>query len=159
MSDEPAFFVRPDREADVFDTPQQASQPATTTGDPLGTLADWKGERSRRAPGDASTAGPEGTEERSEQRGRPSGDRVLGERQRRGPRGRPAGGRGTSERQAVRGRRSGDRALGERQRCESRAASREPRTHESARASEVPSALESTSGTEQFTAYQPILHQ
>ena len=68
MSGTPAFSMHFDREADVFDTPQQASQPATTTGDPLGTLADWKGERSRRCPGDASTGVTAGNEERSEPR-------------------------------------------------------------------------------------------
>ena len=118
MFGEPVFSIHFDHKLETFDTPQRPGQPAATTGDPLSALADWKGERSRRVLGDASTAGPEGTEERSEQRGRPSGDRVSSERQR-----------------------------------------REPRAHESVRASEALSTHESTSGTEQSTASQPIFHQ
>ena len=68
MFGEPAFSVRSDREADAFDTPQRPGQPAATTGDLLSPLADWKGERSRRVPGEVSTGRSEATEERSEPR-------------------------------------------------------------------------------------------
>ena len=100
MSGKPAFSIHFDHEAETFDTPQQAGQPTATTHGHSTTLADWKGECSRRVPGEVSTGRSEATEERSE-----------------------------------------------------------PRAHESARASEVLSARESTSGTEQSTASQPIFHQ
>ena len=100
MTGKPAFSIHFDHEAETFNTPQRAGQPAATTGDPSSALADWKGERSRRGPGDASTGVTAGNEERSE-----------------------------------------------------------PRAHESARASKVLSAHESTSGTEQSTTSQPIPHQ
>ena len=87
--------------ATVFHTTNQEGRPTATTDETHALLADWKGERSRRVPGEASTAANEVSEEHSEPRGR----------------------------------QSGDRALGERQRCEPRAASREPRAHESAGAS------------------------
>ena len=139
MSGKPAFLTRLDHGADAFDTPRRASQPATTTGDPLSTLADWKGERSRRVPGEGEPNGVRRTSEddRRESFGKSTaGATGRSDEERSEPRGRPAGGRGTSERQR-----------------------REPRAHESARASEVLSARESTSGTKQFTAHQPILHQ
>ena len=70
MSGKPAFSIHFDHEAETFNTPQRAGQPAATTGDPSGALADWKGERSRRGPGEVSTAGATGRsdEERSEPR-------------------------------------------------------------------------------------------
>ena len=139
MSGKPAFSIHFDHEAETFNTPQWAGQPATTTGDLLSTLADWKGERSRRGPGEGEPNGVRRTSE--DDRRESSGKSTAGatgrsDEERSEPRGRPAGGRGTSERQR-----------------------REPRTHESARASEVLSARESTSGTEQSTASQPIFHQ
>ena len=121
MSGKPAFSIHFDHEAETFDTSQRASQPATTTGDPLSTLADWKGERSRRVPGEGEPNGVRRTSE--DDRRESSGTSTAG-----------ATGRSDKERS-------------------------EPRTHESARASEVLSARESTSGTKQFTAHQPILHQ
>ena len=68
MSGKPAFLICPNREADVFDTPRRPGQATATTGDPSSALADWKGERSRRGPGDASTGVTAGNEERSEPR-------------------------------------------------------------------------------------------
>ena len=68
MSGKPAFSIHFDHEAETFNTPQRAGQPATTTGDFLSALADWKGERSRRVPGEVSTGRSEATEERSEPR-------------------------------------------------------------------------------------------
>ena len=70
MTGKPASSIHFDHEAETFDTSQRASQPATTTGDPLSTLADWKGEGSRRVPGEVSTAGATGRsdKERSEPR-------------------------------------------------------------------------------------------
>ena len=75
MSDEPAFSIHFDHEAETFDTPQRASQPATTTGDPLSTLADWKGERSRRVPGEGEPNGVRRTSEddRMESSGKSTG--------------------------------------------------------------------------------------
>ena len=87
MSVTPAFSIHFDHGTDAFDTLQRPGQPTATTRGHSATLADWKGERSRRVPGDGepngvrrtpeddrressgtSTAGPEGTEERSEPR-------------------------------------------------------------------------------------------
>ena len=62
------YSIHFDHEVETFDTPQQAGQPATTTDDPSTALADWKGERSRRVPGDASTGVTVGNEERREPR-------------------------------------------------------------------------------------------
>ena len=88
MTGTPVFSIHFDHEAETFDTPQRPGQPAATTGDPSSALADWKGERSRRVPGDGepngvrrtseddrressgtSTGWSEATEERSEPRG------------------------------------------------------------------------------------------
>ena len=63
MFGKPAFSVHPNREADAFDTPQRPNQPAATTDDPSTALADWKGERSRRAPGDGEPNGVRRTSE------------------------------------------------------------------------------------------------
>ena len=117
MTGTPVFSVHPDREADVFDARQQAGQAAATTGGRSVTLADWKGERSRRVPGEGEPNGVRRTSEddRRESSGTSTG-RSEATEERSEPRGRPAGGRGMSERQR-----------------------REPRAHESARASEVSS--------------------
>jgi hypothetical protein len=50
------------------DTREHPGQPTAKTADTHSHLADWKGERSRRAPGDISTAANEVSEERSEPR-------------------------------------------------------------------------------------------
>ena len=115
MTGTPVFSIHFDHEAETFDTSQRPGQPAATTGDPLSTLADWKGERSRRVLGE----------------GEPNGVRRTSEDDRRESSGKSTGrSEATEERSGPRGRPSGDRVLSERQR-------REPRAHESARASEV----------------------
>ena len=121
MSGEPAFSIHLDHEVETFDTPQRAGDLGDTTDELSTTLADWKGERSRRVPGEGEPNGVRRTSE--DDRRESSGKSTAG-----------ATGRSDEERS-------------------------EPRTHESARASEVLSARESTSGTKQFTAHQPILHQ
>ena len=68
MTGKPSFLIRRIREADVFGTQRQAREPGTTTDELPSVLADWKGERSRRVPGDASTGVTVGNEERSEPR-------------------------------------------------------------------------------------------
>ena len=68
MFSKPAFLICPNREADVFDTRQQADQAAATTDELSSALVDWKGERSRRVLGEVSTGRSEATEERSEPR-------------------------------------------------------------------------------------------
>ena len=120
MSGDPRFSIRFGPEADVFDTPQRAGGLGATTDELSSALADWKGERSRRVPGEGEPNGVRRTSE--DDRRESSGTSTAG-----------ATGRSDEERS-------------------------EPRTHESARASEVLSARESTSGTKQFTAHQPILH-
>ena len=135
----PAFSTYSDHGADAFDTPQRLGRPTATTGDPLSALADWKGERSRRVPGDASTGVIIGNEER----GSKDATRLSSLRE------------------------IEDFPLAVRTRCvlttsrESEALSNdsEPRAHESARASEVLSGCESTSGRDQFAAHQPTSNQ
>ena len=75
MSSKPAFLICPNREADVFDTPRRPGQATATTGDPSSALADWKGERSRRVPGDGEPNGVRRTPEddRRESSGKSAG--------------------------------------------------------------------------------------
>ena len=68
MTGKPSFLIRRIREADAFGTQRQAREPGTTTDELPSVLADWKGERSRRVPGEVSTAANEVSEERSEPR-------------------------------------------------------------------------------------------
>ena len=68
MSDEPAFSIHFDHEAETFDTLQLSGDSGAITDGHSTALADWKGERSRRVPGDASTGVTVGNEERSEPR-------------------------------------------------------------------------------------------
>ena len=120
MFGKPTLSVYPDHGADAFDTPQRLGRPTATTGDPLSALADWKGERSRRVPGDASTGVTVGNEERG-------------------------------SKDALR--------LSSSRESEALSNDSEPRAHESARASEVLSGCESTSGRDQFAAHQPTSNQ
>ena len=68
MFGEPAFSMRFSPEADAFDTLQLSGDSGAITGGHSTALADWKGERSRRVPGDDSTGVTVGNEERSEPR-------------------------------------------------------------------------------------------
>ena len=70
MTGKPSFLIRHIREADVFGTQRQAREPGTTADELPSVLADWKGERSRRVPGEVSTAGATGRsdEKRNEPR-------------------------------------------------------------------------------------------
>jgi hypothetical protein len=64
--------------ATVFDTREHPGQPTAKTAETHSHLADWKGERSRRVPGEVSTAANEVSEERSEPRAHESA-RASGE--------------------------------------------------------------------------------
>ena len=70
MTGKSSFLIRCIREADVFRTQRRAGEPGTTTDELPSVLADWKGERSRRVPGEVSTAGATGRsdEKRNEPR-------------------------------------------------------------------------------------------
>ncbi|WP_254839452.1 hypothetical protein [Natronomonas marina] len=131
-----AISIQHDTEAAGFDTAQTARQPRATADTTLTPLADWKGERSRRVPGEASREGPEV----------PRPARAAQQRE-------DTGANGVSEEH------SEACAADRREAAKGERRSREPRAHESARASEVSAVVEATENIRyspnfQHTSYQ-----
>ena len=81
MTGKPAFLMRFGPEADAFDTLQRSGDFGAITDGHSTALADWKGERSRRVPGDGEPNGVRRTSEddRRESSGKSTGVTVGNE--------------------------------------------------------------------------------